>query len=129
MNTAIIEKIELDFTSIEIYENYLISRIKEGLVFEEAHLRQFYVIFEKYFAGKPFVSIADRKNDYTIDPNLLRDSRFSNLLGIGVICYSDASFNTALFEKTFFKGAFEPFYSLDDCISWALDLIHQYESE
>ena len=125
MKPSLVKKIALDFTMLEIHEDYLISQIKEGLVFEQHHLDKFYKVFDTYFAGKSFVSIADRKNDYTIDPNLLRNSRHENLLGIAVVCYSEASFKTALFEKSFFKGPFEPFYSLEESIVWSKELIEK----
>jgi hypothetical protein len=123
MGQSHIVKLELEFTKVEIHEHFMISQIKEGIDFKQEHLDQFYKLFEIYYSDKPFVSIADRKYDYTIDPNLLRDSRFKNLLGIGVVCYSEGSYQTALFEKNFFKGPFQPFYSLEDCIEWANTLI------
>jgi hypothetical protein len=129
MKPSIVKKIDLDFTCIEIHEHYLISQIKEGLVFEQHHLDKFFEIFDTYFAGKAFVSIADRKNDYTINPNLLRDSRYDNLLGIGVVCYSKSSYETALFEKSFFKGPFEVFYSMQEAIEWAAGLIEAYKKK
>ncbi|WP_290629179.1 hypothetical protein [Altibacter sp.] len=116
----------MDFTTIEIHQHYIVSQIKEGVDFEQKHLEAFYEVFETYFSGRPFVSIADRKNDYTINPNLLKDSRFKNLLGIGVVCYSEASYKNALFEKTFFKGKFETFYEMEACKEWALQLVEAY---
>lgn len=121
--------IELDFTSVEIHENYMISQIKEGIDFKQKHLDQFYKLFETYYHDKPFISIADRKYDYTIDPNLFRDSSFRNLLGIGVVCYTESSFKTAQFEKTFFKGKFEPFYSMEDCLQWAEELVKSHHTK
>ncbi|MCW8981375.1 hypothetical protein [Altibacter sp.] len=126
MKPSIVKKIKLDFASIEIHQHYMISQIKEGLDFEQPHLEAIYEIFETYFSGRPFVSIADRKNDYTINPNLLKDTRYKNLLGIGVVCYSEASYNNALFEKTFFKGKFEPFYEMEACKEWALQLVEDF---
>ncbi len=127
MKIPILEIIELDFAHIEIYENHIISQIKEGITFEEEHLDQVYNLFKTYFSEKPFISIADRKFDYTIDPNLLRNSKFENLLGIGVVCYSEASYKTALFEKEFYNGVFEIFYSLEDCQNWSRSLLKQYD--
>jgi len=128
MKSPLLERIDLDFAQIEIYKSYVISQIKEGVSFDEKHLIQIYSVFETYFSGRPFVSIADRKFDYTINPNLLTDTKFPNLLGIGVVCYSEASYNTALFEKEFFKGAFEVFYSMKACKTWCTTLLKQYES-
>lgn len=124
-----IEIIDLDFTYIEIYDNYIISQIKEGLVFEKKHLEIFHEVFQKYFGNKPFVSIADRKFDYSIKPNLYQEEHFPSLLGIGVICYNEASYNISLFEKTFFDGKFESFYNIEDCKLWAEKLIERYKKK
>ena len=123
MKTSILKIIQLDFARIEIYENLIVSQIKEYTAFEEEHLEQMYTLFETYFSEKPFISIADRKFDYTINPNLLSRSKFKNLLGIGVVCYSEASYNTALFEKEFYKGVYEVFYSMEDCQKWSKSLL------
>jgi len=129
MKSLILKKIDLDFAKVDIYENYLISQIKEGVIFEKQQLIQFYEIFELYYSGKPFVSIAERKYDYSINPNLLSESLFSNLLGIGEVCYSKASYKTALFEQKFFKGNFEPFYTIEECKKWAENLIVAYNKK
>lgn len=129
MKPVLIKNIRLDFAKIEIYNDFLISQISEGLAFEEEHLQKFYAVFETYFQGRPFVSIADRKNDYTINPTLLRDARFSNLLGIGVVCYSKPSYNTAQFERQFYKGPFEAFYSMDKCLTWASQLVENHKKK
>ena len=123
MKAPILKIIQLDFARIEIYENLIVSQIKEFTAFEEEHLEQMYTLFETYFSDKPFISIADRKFDYTINPNLLSRSKFKNLLGIGVVCYSEASYNTALFEKEFSKGVYEVFYSMEDCQNWSKSLL------
>ncbi len=83
-------------------------------------------LFNTYYSEKPFISIADRQFDYNINPNLLRRSKFKNLLGIGVVCYSEASYKTALFEKEFYDGVFEIFYSMEDCLNWSRSLLKKY---
>lgn len=123
------EIIELDFTYIEVYENYIISQIKEGVEFEKKHLDKFLTIFETYYSNRPFVSIADRKYNYTIKPNLYQEKNFPTLLGIGVICYNDISYNTSLFEKNFFDGKFESFYNIEDCKLWAEKVIERYHKK
>lgn len=56
MKSLILKRIELDFAKVDIYENYLMSQIKEGVIFEKQQLNKFYEIFELYYSGKPFVS-------------------------------------------------------------------------
>ncbi|RMA64192.1 hypothetical protein [Ulvibacter antarcticus] len=129
MKSTPLATLDIDFATVKIYEHYVISQIKEGIVFEKKHLAKFHEIFETYYTGKPFVSIADRKNDYTIKPNMYMEQKFPSLVGIGVICYSEASYNISLFEQKFFKGNFSAFYSLKECISWAESIITKDNSK
>ncbi len=114
----------LDFAILELYKDYIVSTINEGVSFEMPHLEELSEVFIRNYPTKPFVSIANRINDYTINPTcLLHSSIFPNLLGIGVVCYSQSAFDTAKFEKQFYKGTLEIFDSYGDCIEWTKKLI------
>lgn len=121
--------IELDFASIALFETYAISTIKEGVSLKQNQLKQFFEIFSEYYHEKPFISIANRKFDYSIDPNLLKTNKHPGILGIGVVCYNKHSRETATFEKTFYKGPFEIFDTIEDAIVWANELLTQYQKK
>ena len=114
---------QLDFATIQLYENYVISSIREGVTLTQQQLDIFFEIFNTYYNEKPFVSIANRENDYSLDPNLLKSKRHPSLLGIGVVCYNQRSRQTAQFEKNFYNGPFEIFDSLEDAINWSQTLL------
>lgn len=114
------KKIELDFANFEIYQDYVVSTIKEGVVFDTPHLAAIAQIFNTYFPKEPFISIADRKFDYTINPTCLMNSSITpNLVGIGVICYTKSAKETAQFEKNFYKGNYEVFSSMKSALNWS----------
>lgn len=116
--------ITLDFAILELYPNYAVSTINEGVSFELPHLDEVTEIFIRNYPKKPFISIANRINDYTINPTcLLHSSIIPNLKGIGVVCYSHSALETALFEKSFYKGTLEVFDSFEDCILWAEEVL------
>tara|TARA_R100001369_G_scaffold48504_1_gene74975 strand:+ start:649 stop:1038 length:390 start_codon:yes stop_codon:yes gene_type:complete len=117
--------LELDFCTLEIHENCVISTIKEGVLFDKKERKKLYEIFDKYFEEKQFVYISNRKNDYTVNPtSYLQEDDFSNqLLGMAVLCYSKSSYNTALFEKQFYKRAFNVFYTVEACKLWAKEIL------
>ncbi|WP_339696318.1 hypothetical protein [uncultured Marixanthomonas sp.] len=117
--------VELEFGTLEIHENCVISTIKEGILFDKEERKKMYRIFEKYFEGKPFIYISNRKNDYTVNPtSYLQDDHFSNhLVGMAVLCYSKSSFDNALFEKQFYKRAFNVFYTVEACKLWANEIL------
>lgn len=116
--------IKLDFAVLELYKDYVISTIHEGVTFDLPHLDTISEIFIRNYPKKPFVSIANRINDYTINPTcLLHSTIVPNLIGIGVVCYSESAYDTASFEKKFYKGNLEIFDSYEDCIQWTKKLI------
>lgn len=119
-------KLTLGFAEIGLYENYVVSSINEGVVLDENHLAELFEIFDSYYKDRPFVSIANREHDYTIDPNLLRDNKHPFLLGIAVICYNESSMEIANFEKKFYSGKYEIFGTIEDAVEWANELIKNY---
>ncbi len=131
MSSPITHKvIELDFATFELYENYVISTIKEGVAFDLPHLEKLTDIFNQYFSEKPFVSIANRQYDYTINPTcLMHSDLFPTLIGIGVVCYTPSALETAKFEKNFYKGILETFASMEECIDWSKTLLATHTSK
>ena len=114
---------QLDFATIHLYENYVISSIGEGVTLTQKQLDTFFEIFNTYYNEKPFVSIANRENDYSLDPNLLKSKRHPSLVGIAVVCYNQQSKQTARFEKKFYSGPFEIFDSIEEAIDWSQELL------
>jgi len=112
--------LELEFVKIEIFDDFMVSSISEGVSFDLQHLAVFVDIFRKYFGDRPFVSIANRINDYTINPACFKQNiQIPNLLGIGVVCYTDASLQIAKFEKRFYDSIYETFRSIEEAFAWA----------
>jgi len=116
--------IELDFTYLELHSDFVISSIKEGIVFEIEHRKKLFEIFEAHYGNKNFGYISDRKFDYSIDPtSYLKSQNHSNLVGYAVHCYTESNYATAMFEKKFYDRAFAAFYNLEDCKNWVKKLI------
>lgn len=118
--------IDIGFATVQISEHYVISTIKEGVVFGKKQLKTLFDLFSVYYKDRPFVSIANRAHDYTIDPNTLSSEKHPELIGIGVVCYTPASKQIAAFEKTFYNGIYEIFDSLEDARAWALEFLQEY---
>ncbi len=130
MSSPPLKVIELDFATLELFDNYIISTINEGVAFDLPHLEKFSEIFNTHYAGKPYVSIANRRYDYTINPTcLLQADLFSNLLGIGVVYYTQSALETVHFEKNFYKGTLEAFSSLEECLSWTQNLLEVHKNK
>lgn len=117
--------IDIGFATVQISEHYIISTIREGIVFEKKHLKILFDLFSTYYKDRPFVSIANRAYDYSIDPNTLSSEKHPDLIGIGVVCYTSASKQIAEFEKNFYKGTYEIFDSLEVARAWAIELLQE----
>ena len=118
--------ISLKFATLYIYENYAVSSINEGVVFDTQELEQFQEVFAIYFPNKLFGLIADRENDYTVNPVCYAaNNEIKNLVGMAVLCYTEANYETAKFTKPFFNKPLEGFFSFEECITWIKHLLPQ----
>lgn len=119
-----LKTLELDFVFLEIHENYFISTIKEGVLFDTDKLLKLCKIFDEYFPDRPFGYISDRKFDYSVNPTCyLECKNHTQLKGIAVLCHNDKSYQTAQFERAFYKGPMESFYSREESIKWISSLM------
>jgi len=123
MTTQYPKEVILDFAKIEIFEDYLISTVKEGILFDLKNLKKLHFIFDTYFPNKLFGFISNREHDYTVDPTCyLQHSKHPRLIGEAVFCHSQSAFKTTQFEKTFYKRPFEAFFSIEQCKNWIRSL-------
>ena len=88
-------------------------------MFDSPELAQFHSVFDKYFKGKNFGFISNRKNDYTVTPTaFINVSKNSGLTGVAILCHSEASYNNSLFVKKFYSRPYKSFYTLEECKEW-----------
>lgn len=118
-----LHEIDLDFVTVKLFDSFVISSIKEGVSLKKKQLNELFEIFNLYYEDIPFVSIANREFDYSIDPNLLKTKSHPSIVGIAVVCYNDRSKEMAQFEKNFYPGPFEIFENIKEAIVWAKQLI------
>lgn len=62
--------IELDFTSIEFYENYEVSRLKEGIIFSQEQLQELIDICSDFYVENKFVYLSHRIHNYNVNPTI-----------------------------------------------------------
>ncbi|MDC8004109.1 hypothetical protein POV27_08595 [Aureisphaera galaxeae] len=118
--------IDLDFVQVEIYDQYALLTIQEGIVFDLPKLGSLFEVFEQYYPDKPFGYISDRKFDFSVNPTCyLEVSNHPRLMSIAVLCHTESSYNTAQFEKAFYKRPFGVFYSMEECEAWTLKNIQE----
>jgi hypothetical protein len=111
--------VNLDFTTIEIYEDYLVSTVKEGVVFDIPQLKKLHFIFDTYFSDKLFGFIVNKKNDYSVNPICYsKHANCPRLIGEAIFCHSESTYKVSQIEKVFYKNPFEAFFSLEECKNW-----------
>ena len=119
-----IKSLKYPFCTIDIYSNYVISRINEGFHLTPDKNRILEDIANDYFKDKPFVYITHRINSYSVDPSIyLQTSKVKNLAGMAVVAEAPLSKGNAEVEKLFLKKPFEIFTDLNDAIEWVKSLI------
>lgn len=115
---------ELSFTTLEFYENYVVSELKEGEVLEQKQLNRLVKTCTGFFKGKKFIYISRRINNYNVNPVIyLNLKEVKSLAGIAIVCREKNCFSTASFEKKFSKIPFEVFLDFKDAIKWAEELL------
>ncbi len=110
----------LDFSTIKVYDNYILMTANEGVIIQEKHhaFLQKHVI-EKHFKNKPFVAIINRINSYSIDPTIyLKTVQTSNLLGFAIVSNDSMQKTLIEVEKLFFKKEFHLFQTMDEALTW-----------
>lgn len=119
-----LKTVELDFTSLKFYECFVVSTMHEGIVFNKELCQKMIDACLDNFSDKPFIYIANRKNDYNVDPTIyLRLGSISNFRGIAIVDKVKSSTNLPQFEKKFTNYPFEVFSELQEAFNWAEDII------
>lgn len=113
-----------EFAEIEIYEDYLVSTFKEGLVFNHEHLEWFFQLTKDFYPNKQFGYISNRMHDYAINPVIYHTvSLKENILAVAIVCHNKERKEMALFEKTFYDKDFEVFSSVEDAVDWIKTIV------
>ncbi len=121
--------LDIGFAHFDIFENYLIATINEGVVFDTPHLKKFQTVFEKYYPNKPFGYISDRKNDYTINPTCYIEATSfpPKIVGMATLCYSEISYKNATFAERFLVWPHKAYYTMEECQKWITEMLEKHK--
>ncbi len=118
--------IELEFTILEFYEGYVISVMREGVVFSKEKVHDLIQVCSNYYQSSKFVYISNRIHNYNVDPTIyLNLQNVRNLAGIAIVSQKASSINMANFEKSFSKLPFSIFLEMDEAKEWVGELVNQ----
>lgn len=120
----ILKTVELSFTTLNFYDVFVVSTMHEGTVFNKDLCQDMIDACLENFQEKPFIYIANRKNNYNVDPTIyLRLGDYSNFKGIAIVDKVHSPTNLPQFEKKFTNYPFEIFNELEDAFYWAVGVI------
>jgi hypothetical protein len=113
------------FCKIDVYDDYVISYINEGVHLTPDKNKVLEDIAKDYFKNTPFVYITHRKHSYSVDPSIyLQTSKIKNLIGFAVVAEVLLSKGNAEVEKLFFNNKpFEIFLTMEEAKSWAKTIL------
>lgn len=111
----------LDFGVVRIFDNILVSELKEGILFDVKNNRKLLSIGTEEFKGNPYGYISNRIYSYAVDPLVYRESAdHSSLKAIAIVTNHELGQKSAELERSFYsdKNKFEIFTSYEDAMIW-----------
>lgn len=111
--------LKYDFCEIEVFSNYLIVTISEGITLTPQHNQVLKDISLKHFKDKKFGYITHRVHSYSVDPRIyIETSKIENLAAFAIVSTRQINISNAEIEKLFFKKPFKHFDVLENAIAW-----------
>ncbi len=108
-----------DFCKIEVYSDYIIATMFEGIILTAEKNDLLLGIATKYFKNSNFGYITNRIHSYSVDPSIYYEtSKIENLVAFAVVSSKQINISNTRLEKIFYKNPFRHFIELEDAISW-----------
>ncbi|MBQ0735473.1 hypothetical protein [Aquimarina celericrescens] len=115
---------DLGFCQVNIYDDYVIAIMNEGITVIPEYNDIFLKIVERHFLNKAFVYISHRIHSYSVDPTIyFETARIKNLIGFAVVSSDPKQKMLTQVEKNFFGKDFKHFETLDQAILWKDEII------
>lgn len=123
MMEGILKSVELEYTILDFYENMVVSRVREGVVFRKKQVQDLVEVCSYFYENKGFVYISERVNNYNVDPTIYINLQLvENLAGIAIVCNKPSSIKMANFEQSFSKVPFSVFLEMQEAQEWVSQL-------
>ncbi len=118
---------EFEFCHVEVYEDYVITVMKEGIIVTPEFITQMSFIAEKHFKNKVFVYISHRVNSYALNPTLYFEvNKLDNLIALAIVSKDPKQWNQSKIERTFVDRDLEQFDTLEEALEWKDKIIKKH---
>lgn len=112
-------KYNLDFCQLELYDDYALAVMHEGIVVDKENNAILVEIAEKHFKDIPFIYITHRLNSYSVDPNVYtKTAQIKSLKGFAIVSKDPIQKAHATYEKKFFNKELRHFNTLKAALKW-----------
>ena len=129
-----IQILEYPWGDYYMFSTYIISEIKEGVVYTwDDHaapvVKELSELYDQ--KGENLVLIANRVHSYSVKPSdwIKFFKSDYKLKGYAIVTYSRKGFITSLIEKLFMRSTFQSFDNLEEAIAWAKEITNTSESK
>lgn len=119
-SNSYIKKYTLQIGKVEIYKNYMLAQLNEGITLNIESVGEIISIANKHFPTQPFAYITIRKNSYAVDPMLyLKVFEIQNLKAIAIVSDKFIDNHNVKIEKHFFNKPMNIFKTKEEAIIWS----------
>jgi hypothetical protein len=120
--------IDLGFVYLELTEHCVVATVKEGILIELDHVAEIHEVFGKYYSERNFGYIDNRIYQHAINlsPDLYK-IRYSKLVCLAIVCYTESCYKNAHFEKAFYNWPFEVFKNMEEAEQWIAEWVAKEE--
>ncbi len=116
-----------DFCKIEVYSDFIIAVMFEGITLTAEKNDILLGIATKYFKNSNFGYITNRIHSYSVDPSIyFETSKIENLVAFAVVSSKQINVTNTQLEKIFYKKPFRHFIELEDAISWVKEEVSKH---
>lgn len=113
-----------DFCRINIYNQYMVVEINEGVHLTPEHNTVLVNLVDTYYKSRPFVYITNRIHSYTVDASIyIETSKIKNLIGFAVVSQTVSNDAIEAIVNLFKPHPFKVFTDLKTALNWAKALL------
>src|SRR5690606_25934609 len=113
------KKLLSDFCELYLYDTYSLLRVFENQHIDLKKNDWIRANYKEHFGNKPFVVIADRRYQHTIDLDIYKNGKMKNKKGMAIVSTLEEERERALVEQKLFPHSFAFFENLENALAWA----------
>ena len=120
---------DFGFCHVEVYDDYILSRMKEGVTVSPEFIAEMSFMAEKHFKNKFFVYITHRVNSYSVNPiSYFEGNKITNMIGFAVVSKDPKQRSQSRIEKTFFDKELRQFENMEEALEWKDQIIQKHNN-